>query len=119
MASHNELGILGEQVATDYLIHNGYQICERNWYYKKAEIDIIAKKNDVLVIVEVKTRSTDDFGDPQDFISQKKVGHIVEAADEYVQRLQWDKEVRFDIIAIVLNAKEKKIEHIEDGFLFF
>ena len=119
MASHNELGNLGEALAADYLRKKGYRICEQNWYFKKAEIDIIAKKDDVLVIVEVKTRSTDDFGDPQDFITPKKVGHIVEAADEYVQRLQWDKEVRFDIIAIVLNSKEKKIEHIEDGFLFF
>lgn len=119
MATHNELGKLGEQLAADYLKDKGYQICECNWYFKKAEIDIIAKKGDVLVIVEVKTRSTDDFGDPQDFINKKKVGHIVEAADEYVQRLQWNKEVRFDIIAIVLNSKEKKIEHIEDGFLFF
>ena len=73
MAKHNELGELGEDLAVEELEKNGYEIVERNWRYKKAEIDIIARKNEVLAIVEVKTRSSDYFGDPQDFVNTKKL----------------------------------------------
>ena len=66
MASHNQLGKKGEQLAVDFLIENGYDIVERNYRFNKAEVDIIAQKKDVLAIIEVKTRSTTDFGNPQD-----------------------------------------------------
>ena len=73
MAAHNELRITREELAFDYLVSKGYQVKERKWRYQKAEVDIIAQKDDVLAIIEVKTRSTDVFGDPQDFISKKKI----------------------------------------------
>jgi putative endonuclease len=73
MAKHNELGALGEALAVEFLQKNKYKIVERNWRFKKAEIDIIAQKNNVLAIVEVKTRSSNYFGNPQDFVNQKKI----------------------------------------------
>ncbi|HIC33059.1 MAG TPA: DUF91 domain-containing protein, partial [Flavobacteriaceae bacterium] len=72
MASHNELGKKGEQLAVDFLIESGYDIIERNYRFNKAEVDIIAQKKDVLAIIEVKTRSTADFGNPQDFVKPKQ-----------------------------------------------
>ena len=73
MADHNELGKLGEELAVDYLQKEGYDILDTNWTFQKAEIDIIAKKENILAIVEVKTRSSIDFGLPQDFVKPKKI----------------------------------------------
>ena len=72
MAIHNDLGKKGEALAVEFLQKNNYQILELNWRFKKAEIDVIAKKNDVLAVVEVKTRSSNYFGNPQDFVNPKK-----------------------------------------------
>ncbi|OGS70381.1 MAG: hypothetical protein A3F91_07895 [Flavobacteria bacterium RIFCSPLOWO2_12_FULL_35_11] len=119
MATHNELGELGEELAVEELKKNGYEIVERNWRYKKAEIDIIARKNDVLAIVEVKTRSSDYFGDPQDFVNSKKIKMLVEAVNEYVISKDLDVEVRFDIIAIIKNENKLTLEHLEDAFFHF
>lgn len=119
MASHNELGKKGEQLAVNFLVENGYDIVERNYRFNKAEVDIIAQKEDVLAIIEVKTRSTADFGNPQDFVKPKQIKNLVKAVDEYVTVNNLDVEVRFDIIAIVKEKKEFKIEHLEDAFFFF
>jgi putative endonuclease len=119
MAKHNELGELGEELAVEELEKNGYEIVERNWRYKKAEIDIIARKNEVLAIVEVKTRSSNYFGDPQDFVNTKKIKMLVEAVNEYVVSKDLDVEVRFDIIAIIKNENRLTIEHLEDAFFHF
>jgi putative endonuclease len=119
MATHNELGELGEDLAVEELEKNGYEIVERNWRYKKAEIDIIARKNEVLAIVEVKTRSSDYFGDPQDFVRSKKIKMLVEAVNEYVVSKDLDVEVRFDIIAIIINQNKLTLEHLEDAFFHF
>lgn len=119
MATHNDLGELGEELAVEELEKNGYEIVERNWRYKKAEIDIIARKNDVLAIVEVKTRSSDYIGDPQDFVSPKKIKLLVEAVNEYVISKDLDVEVRFDIIAIIKNENRLSLEHLEDAFFHF
>lgn len=119
MASHNELGKKGEQLAVNFLVENGYDIVERNYRFNKAEVDIIAQKEDVLAIIEVKTRSTADFGNPQDFVKPKQIKNLVKAVDEYVTVNSLNVEVRFDIIAIVKEKKEFKIEHLEDAFFFF
>jgi putative endonuclease len=84
MAEHNELGKKGEKLAIDFLIENDYKILEKNYRYLKAEVDIIARKKDVLVAVEVKTRSSDYFGNPQDFITQKKIKLLISAIDYYI-----------------------------------
>ena len=89
MAQHNELGKTGEQIAVDLLVKKGYEIKERNWRFKKAEIDIIAQKDNFLIAVEVKTRSTDDFGDPQEFLKPKQKNLLIVAMDEYVVSKIW------------------------------
>ena len=119
MASHNQLGKKGEQLAVDFLIENGYDIVERNYRFNKAEVDIIAQKEDVLAIIEVKTRSTTDFGNPQDFVKPKQIKNLVKAVDEYVIVNNLEVDVRFDIIAIVKEEKQFNIEHLEDAFFFF
>lgn len=119
MAKHNELGEFGEELAVEELEKKGYEIVERNWRYKKAEIDIIARKNNVLAIVEVKTRSSDYFGDPQDFVNSKKIKMLVEAVNEYVVSKDLEVQVRFDIIAIIKNENQLTIEHLEDAFFHF
>lgn len=119
MATHNELGNQGEQLAVEFLQKNNYEILERNWRFKKAEIDIIAVKNEILAVIEVKTRSSNYFGNPQDFVNQKKIQLLVEAINEYVISKELDVEVRFDIIAILKNNNNFNIEHLEDAFLHF
>ena len=119
MAQHNELGKKGEQLAVDFLLKKGYDIVERNYRFDKAEVDIIAQQKDILAIVEVKTRSTTDFGNPQDFVKPKQIKNLVKAVDEYVTENGLDVEVRFDIIAIVKQKNTFEIEHLEDAFFHF
>lgn len=119
MAQHNELGKKGEQLAVNHLLNNGYEIVERNYRFDKAEVDIIAKQKDILAIIEVKTRSSTDFGNPQDFVKPKQIQRLVKAVDEYVTVNGLDVEVRFDIIAIVKEGLQYEIEHLEDAFYHF
>jgi putative endonuclease len=119
MAEHNELGKIGEELAVDFLIEKGYEILETNWMFQKAEVDIIAQKENILVVVEVKTRSSVDYGLPQDFVKPKKIKLLVKAINEYVITNDLDVEVRFDIIAIHAKEKQFEIEHLEDAFYYF
>ncbi len=119
MAQHNELGKKGEQLAVDFLIENGYKIVARNYRFDKAEVDIIARQKDILAIIEVKARSTADFGNPQDFVKPKQIKNLVKAVDEYVTVNDLDVEVRFDIIAIIKKNKVYEIEHLENAFYHF
>lgn len=120
MASHNELGKIGEELAVQYLLRNGYKILCRNFYFDKAEIDIIAQKEEgTLIIVEVKTRNSDFFGDPQSFVTPGKIKLLVKAANEYVVSKDLNVEVRFDIIAILKNQKQERLEHFENAFYHF
>ncbi len=120
MASHNELGKLGEDMAVAHLQTQGYKILTRNFRFDKAEIDIIAQREeDTVVMVEVKTRNSNFFGDPQSFVTPRKIKSLVKAANEYVIRNEIDAEVRFDIIAILKNKKEERIEHFENAFYHF
>ena len=119
MAAHNELGKEGEELAISFLKNKGYNILETNWRFDKAEIDIIAQKNNVLAAVEVKTRSSLDFGLPQEFVKPKKIKLIVKAINEFVEKYDLDVEVRFDIIAISKINGDFNIEHIEEAFYYF
>lgn len=119
MAEHNELGKLGEELAVEFLQKEGYFILETNWVFQKAEIDIIAQKENVLAIIEVKTRSSIDFGLPQDFVKPKKMQLLVKAANEYVVVNELDVNVRFDIIAVYKEFEKFNIEHIKEAFYFF
>jgi putative endonuclease len=119
MAEHNDLGKLGEELAVEFLQKEGYEILETNWVFQKAEVDIIAKKENTLAIVEVKTRSSLDFGLPQDFVKPKKIQLLVKAVNEYVISNDLEIEVRFDIIAIHKEGKSFAIEHLIDAFYHF
>ncbi|QBN19397.1 YraN family protein [Flavobacterium nackdongense] len=119
MAQHNDLGKLGEEMAVEFLQKNGYEILATNWTFQKAEIDIIAQKEKTLAIVEVKTRSTLDFGLPQDFVKPKKIQLLVKAVNEYVISNDLDVEVRFDIIAVHKEGESFVIEHLIDAFYHF
>ena len=119
MAEHYELGKKGEQLAVNYLINKGYKIVERNWRFQKAEIDIIATKDKILISVEVKTRSTNDFGNPQDFVTPKKIKLMVSAMNEYILNKDLDIELRFDIVAITKDKSSFDIQHFKDAFLYF
>lgn len=119
MASHNELGKKGEQLAVNYLLKHNYSIVERNYRFDKAEVDIIAQQKGTLAIIEVKTRSSSDFGNPQDFVKPKQIQRLVKAVNEYVIENDLDVEIRFDIIAIIKKGKDYEIEHLENAFYHF
>lgn len=112
----NEFGLMGETVAVEFLLSNGYAILERNWRFRHKEIDIVAKKNNMLVIVEVKTRSSAQIVMPHAAVNREKQRFLIEAANNYVMRNNLDIEVRFDVIAIWFEGNKRVIDHIEDAF---
>ena len=117
MAEHNDLGKFGEQLARDFLISKGYQILEQNWSCGHKEIDIIAKDGNELVIVEVKTRRVQCLVDPEETVDKMKQRYLIWAAEAYVERNNLDMDVRFDIVAIVVDKNnEHRIDHIENAF---
>ena len=116
MSDHNELGKLGEIAAANFLKNNGYSILKRNWKFKKAELDIIAVKDDKIIVTEVKTRGEDYLIDPIKAITMGKQKQIVKAANAYIQENELDNEVRFDVITVVFNQSKPEINHIQDAF---
>lgn len=117
MASHNELGKKGEDAAVEFLQKKGHEILTRNYRYSRAEIDIISKENGIIIFSEVKTRSSNQFGFPEEFVSDKQIRLIKEAAEEFLYEHHLETEVRFDIISITINHKDEiTIKHIEDAF---
>ena len=101
MADHNDLGNYGEKLALEYLVSKGYKILETNWQFMHKEIDIIALKAPFIVIVEVKTRRTNYFGEPFMFVNNAKQKHLIKAADAYITRFNIQEEARFDIISVL------------------
>lgn len=117
MAKHIETGYNGEEQATKFLEEQGYSICHRNWRHRRAEVDIIAKSQEILVFVEVKTRSYDFFGKPENFVTHKKKILLFDAARAYMEQHNYEGEIRFDIISIIWNkGKLKSLNHFEDVF---
>ena len=116
MAEHNEYGHTGEELAVDYLRQQGYTILDVNWRSGHREIDIVAEKEECLVIVEVKSRRNTDYGRPEDAVSPRKIPRIVLAADAYVRCFKLDLPVRYDIITVTGRGSNARIEHIEDAF---
>jgi putative endonuclease len=117
MAVHNDLGRRGESLAKAHLETAGYEILDENWTHGKAEIDLIAYKDKVIIFAEVKTRTGNGFGEPEDFVDLRKQRLLANAADEYIYLMDHQGEVRFDIIAILFsNETNFKLNHIEDAF---
>ena len=116
MADHNILGKKGEVLAIEMLKEKSYEILETNWRYGRDEVDIIARDGRELVVVEVKTRSTDFFGEPEDSVGIVKMRNLINTANEYIEQKQIELECRFDIVSVIINQKGIKIKHIKDAF---
>jgi putative endonuclease len=115
MAQHLETGSSGEEIAANYLVSNGFTLLHRNWRYRHLEIDIIASKGKVLHFVEVKTRSSDLYGNPEDSVSKRKINFLKTAVNEYMlQHPEW-KWIQLDIVAIIMwTDKPPEILLLED-----
>ena len=117
MDEYQYFGYLGEDLAVNHLLNQGYQILERNWRSGHKEIDIIALKDNTLVAVEVKTRKSNDYGDPDLAVGVMKQRMLIWAAEAYVRYKNLDVDIRFDVISIVINDHGTHLEHIEDAFI--
>ena len=116
MEEKHILGKKGETIAKGYLLEKSYTILEKNWRYLKAEVDLIVQNDDFIVFVEVKTRSSSNYGDPESFVSGKQQKMIINAANEYIIKNNIEREARFDIISIIISNNTEEIRHIEDAF---
>ena len=117
MAVHLELGRKGESLAKTHLENAGYEILDENWTHGKAEVDLIAYKDKVIIFAEVKTRTGNAFGEPEDFVHARKQKLLVSAADEYIYLMDHQGDVRFDIISILFDKQANyTLKHIEDAF---
>lgn len=120
MADHTDFGKLAEELAVDFLERKGYQILVKNYRFLKSEIDIIAKFDNKIIIVEVKARSTDAFILPQEAINKKKIKMLVLGANHFSEEYKEDLETQFDIISVLPDESGKlEITHIEDAFQSF
>lgn len=111
-----QLGKEGEDAACYYLTQKGYTILRRNFRAGRAEIDIIAQDGDTIVFIEVKTRETDKYGDPEDAVSKAKQKMLTEGAEAYLETLDEPQESRYDIVSVILNQYKTEVTHLEDAF---
>lgn len=116
MTSTREKGVNSEEIAVEHLVKNGYMVMERNWYSSHHEIDIIAVKDNVLVVIEVKSLFSNYIQEPYKAVNRNKQQMIISAANAYIRQNNVNNEVRFDVISILLSTKEPIIEHIENAF---
>ena len=117
MAKHLETGKRGEELALQLLQSKGFRILETNWRFKRLEVDIIAMDGPVLVFVEVKTRSYDYFGKPEEFVNAKKEKLLAQAAAAYMHQIGHEWSIRFDVVSVLLHSEEKiEIRHLPDAF---
>ncbi|HEY8401970.1 MAG TPA: YraN family protein [Cytophagaceae bacterium] len=113
MSRNIETGKRGELLAYNYLTEKGYRVVEKNYRFGRGEIDLIAEKDGLLVFIEVKYRSSDAFGYPEEAVGEKKASKVVSTANHYVFETEWKKDIRFDILAIDSNGN---VSHFEDAF---
>jgi putative endonuclease len=108
-------GNKGESLAANFLAEKGYEIVARNFRHKHAEIDLIVQRENWVLFVEVKTRSSNAFGEPEEFVDYRKINKIFEAAEEWIYTKDWQGHIRFDIVSVKLGEEEPIIEHFEDA----
>ncbi len=116
MAIQQEIGDKGEQLAVNYLKSKGFSVLEKNYRVGKSEIDIICKKDNLLVFVEVKTRSSIKFGHPESFVGGAKANKVIEGAEAYLFEKNWHGSIRFDIVSILTGGDNLDVKHFEDAF---
>jgi putative endonuclease len=116
MSKNKKIGNLGEELALQHCLQNGYELIEKNWTIGHKEIDLIFKKEDIYIFVEVKTRTNLKMGMPENAISNAKIKNITEASQSFLIDKQY-KDVRFDVISIILKKDtEPELLHIKDAF---
>lgn len=114
MTEKIKTGNKGEQLAAEFLQRKGFEIVEKNYRFRHAEIDLIIKKEDWIIFIEVKTRTSTAFGEPEEFVGETKTRKMFEAAEEYIYSTDWHGHIRFDIVSVKLGY-EVEIEHFEDA----
>ncbi len=117
MAEHNEIGTTGEDLACQRLLKSGFTIMERNFRFGKAEIDIIAKNNNFIIAVEVKTRRSASRTDYFHAVTRAKMSSMVRALEFYMRKKGISLETRFDFVRVDLGGKEPFIEHVPSFFI--
>lgn len=118
MTTTKAIGDRGEAIAQNYLRDKGYTILATNYRYQKAEVDIIAETDAFLVFVEVKTRASNPLQAPEEAVNAKKQKLLLQAANAYIEENDLDKEVRFDVLSVIMNKHSKpEIRHIEGAFV--
>jgi len=116
MMMRKDIGKNGEDEALRFLEAKGYEILQRNYRFKRSEIDLVANKEDLLIFIEVKVRSSNSYGFPESFVSDNQIDRIMEAAEEYQYQKNWMGNIRFDIISIEGKGSDLKITHFKDAF---
>ena len=116
MNDNQKTGTEGESRAVEHLRSLGYEILETNWRFGQEEIDIIARDKDFLVVAEVKTRSSNYFGEPEAFVNKQKQRHLIKAAGAYIDKHNLNLEVRFDIVSVLKSGDNYKVQHISNAF---
>ncbi|MCC2546024.1 YraN family protein [Hymenobacter sp. BT175] len=115
--AHHELGRAGEDAAAEYLVGKGYELVQRNYRHRRAEVDIIVRQEHcLLVFVEVKARSSSQFGNPEEFVTERKRQLFRQAAEQFQEETGWQGDIRFDILALTPLRQGFRVEHFEDAF---
>ncbi|MEL6557925.1 MAG: YraN family protein [Bacteroidota bacterium] len=110
--NHKTIGDSGEAQALKYLVKNNYEVLERNFRHRRGEIDIICLKSNTLIFIEVKKRKNIAYGYPEEFVSKAQEKMIMDTADHYIYAINWQKNIRYDIISIT----GEELYHIKDAF---
>ena len=116
MSETQDIGRAGEILAVDFLTNLGYQILEKNWRFGKDEVDIIARDGDSMVFVEVKTRQSSLFGEPEESVNREKQRFLIRAADAYLTKNNIEIESRFDIVSVLMKGNQHRINHLKEAF---
>lgn len=117
MTDKIETGATGEKLAADFLMKKGFEVVERNFRSRKAEIDLIVKRGDWLIFVEVKTRNSNAWGEPESFVSNLQRQLIFQAAEDYIYKTDWQGHIRFDIVSVKPGASPELV-HFEDAISY-
>ena len=114
--TNQELGEFGEDYALNYLLKKGFRLIEKNYRFKRNEVDLICKDKDKFVFIEVKTRKTAEIGEPWKAVTKSKQKQIIKCANHFLIENNIEQESRFDIVSIVHNSYGTRLEHIDDAF---
>lgn len=116
MSTSFDFGREAEDFAVNYFTQKGFRILARNYFFQKAEIDLIAQKDNLILIIEVKARTNDKVTLPENSVTLKKKKLLISAANDFILKNNSDADVRFDILALLKRKDSWEINHITDAF---